>query len=373
MRKRRSQSRSNRRTTKTAGSWGSNSNSVETLSKMLTHVEASVQDRVVAPSQEEMRRAVDNGECPFCGNQYQNIAVHTNRTHGVDKNQLKIMLGIPKSHSVCTPELSEKCAERSRQMFADRPELKEKMKPRSKKRDISEAGKAINMAKLATARKALEDKAAAEGMTANEWTAQLNSKRRRQETAERDRKIIELAQSGASSADICAQAGVDAEVIRNTLRFYGIDAVDFRRRRPPPPREQIEAAHAARDALVAAQANERLSRWTELGKDWDAVHTCAAEWGISTGSVVYWLRKYGEKAPDGRQTPKREPSQIAAYRLQRWRELGGDWDAVLALADELQLRAPGVAQYLRLLGEEIPDGRVVSPNRFAPRDRSGNR
>lgn len=56
---------------------------------------------------DEMRGAVLRGDCPLCGESgFRNIAGHCQTMHGVTSRELRDMLGLTYTESICSPELS---------------------------------------------------------------------------------------------------------------------------------------------------------------------------------------------------------------------------------------------------------------------------
>lgn len=310
---------------------------------------ASVQDRTIAPTQAEARRAISNGECPFCGKPFKNIAGHTNRTHGVDSFELKEIAGIPKSRAACSEEYSETLSERSKREFRENPLRAQNLiaSPNAKSRSFSEAGRRVQMEKLAKAR-------AAQDVIA---MGRENTLRRRAQTAHRDEAILSAYKSGSTLSEIMDMLDVTAQVVNGALRFYGIKRPDFRSRRKVPA-EHVEVWKSAGSEWAARRTAARLARWDASDKTREVLRAIANEWGQSTTSVATFLRSHDREVVDGRSDPGRlrKPS-LKQERINRFRELGGDFRAVQLLAGELGLRTSGLAQYLRKAGEDFEDGR----------------
>jgi len=56
----------------------------------------------------EMRGAVLRGDCPLCGESgFKNIALHCQQMHSVSTRELRDLLGLTFTESICAPELSE--------------------------------------------------------------------------------------------------------------------------------------------------------------------------------------------------------------------------------------------------------------------------
>lgn len=58
-----------------------------------------------APSAGAIRRCVAEQICPFCGRgPYKMLPVHTNKSHGVDKWELRELAGMSTTETLCSPE-----------------------------------------------------------------------------------------------------------------------------------------------------------------------------------------------------------------------------------------------------------------------------
>lgn len=337
----------------------------------------SVQDRKSGPSQQEMRRSIENGECPFCSKKFKNIAAHTNRTHGVDRFELKEMAGIPKSLPACSPEFTEVRSAAAKASVTPEHIYKLRSAPRPKTRKYSSAGRAVQRAKLGRADEAYRFKGGEYPLPAKtpEQIAEYarragvtNSQRRLAAVAERDVEIVRRSQAGEFLRDIAADLGIATKTAKEALRRAGITA-DLRAQaalHEDRKGKAVAALRAGASARAEQIREDRLRRWRELGKNWDAVAVLAGEWGCSEKTVRQYLRDSGESLPDGRAvSPKRgRQSTQAEARLLRWAELGKGWPAIEVMSQELGLRPQGLAQYLRNLGEYVPDGRSVSSSRF---------
>lgn len=310
----------------------------------------SVQDRVVAPSQAEARRAIDNGECPFCGASFKNIAAHTNRTHGVAAFELKEIAGIPKSRPACSQEYSNTCADRAARQLQENPGHLESLvhSIRPKKRTYSAAGRKVQMEKLEKAHENQDVVAMGREMTL----------KRRAQTADRDKAILAAYRGGAALGEIMDTLDVTAQVVNGALRFFGEKRPDFKSRRRVSA-AQVEILQAAGAEHIARRTGARLARWDACDRSRVTLRAIADEWGQSSKSVATFLRSHGREVPDGRSDPGRlRKDSLREDRIDRFRALGGDFPAVRILADELGLRTPGLAQYLRNAGEVFADGRV---------------
>ncbi|MFE7906511.1 hypothetical protein [Streptomyces albogriseolus] len=73
---------------------------------------AGQSERRVSYDPEAVRAAIEAQLCPFCGRgPYKVIAVHTNKTHGIDKWELREMAGLTTRDSICAPEYASRARE----------------------------------------------------------------------------------------------------------------------------------------------------------------------------------------------------------------------------------------------------------------------
>ena len=174
----------------------------------------NLKNRKLPPSQEAMRRAVEAGMCPFCGDQFQNIAAHTNRTHGVAANDLKDILGIPHTRPVCTPELSKKNSEA--QKGVKDADFMERMRAAKKggERKMSEGGKQSNRDKLSKWRATTDD-----GGQKQRIEAMRSSKRRMAEKNEpKYQEGFRLIREGYMLKDVAQRLGINKGVLSRKWR-----------------------------------------------------------------------------------------------------------------------------------------------------------
>jgi len=352
---------------------GSNAPSAQLklLQRTDDHPQATaVQDRLVAPSPEEMRRAISNGQCPFCGRHYRNIATHTRAAHGVSGREVKDLAGIPKTKPICTPELSELMAERGRREFATDPNRVGNLVPKGNKRQFSPGGLAVQRAKIAYAQEVQLAKLAEEGWDPAhsniDWLAIHNHERYRERTVDRDKTIAAMARAGARINEIRDAVGnLSNTTIRRVLAEHGVQ-VNFRRvscQRPERKAALVATLKKGSDRRRQADKEAFLARWAALGKTWECIETLAAEYGVDDKAVRTRLRKYGEHVGDGRLiSPARFRGKDEL--LARWAELGKDWDALTTLVAEYGISRSSMKTRLRRYGETLPDGRAESRLRF---------
>ncbi len=331
--------------------------------------DASLQYRKHSDSPEVMRACIRLGVCPFCGDDFKNLAAHTNRTHGIDKFELKKMAGIPKTNPACSQEFSESRSAAAILAFdlTERRDLMRRMRDsqHGKKRKYSEAGRAVQLAKLGRiTRVPLQQTKTPEELAEYARRAgRTNSFRRLAKVVGRDAEIVRRIQSGELLRDISDDLGIHTRTAKKALERAGV-SVDLRgpaahhETRREKSKSSLKNAQKVREVNLDKVRIQRQARWEELGRTWSGLAVLADEWGVTEKTVVAYLKKVGESVPDGRQAShRRRAPKEAGPRLRRYAELGKDWNAILVMSQELGLRPAGLSQYLRNLGEPVPDGR----------------
>lgn len=288
--------------TSTHGGAGTSTNVAQL--KAMERGPVSIQERRHAPSIAEVRRCLENAQCPICGKSFRNVAAHTNRTHGIPRNELKDMAGIPHTQSVCSPELRQKCSDRGKRAFAENPERRQTLRPKGNRRTYSPGGLAVQREKAQAGRAKMGARDGGLPPKLLEHNRELYLAR----TAERDRQIADMARAGAALSEIMQHHNVIASTVRRALARHNV-AANFRaaRIRPPAEIEKFVARTARSRTREATQlAEQRLARWRQLGKTFQATKTLAAEWGVDPRHVRAYLITHGETVPDGRR-PKGQP------------------------------------------------------------------
>lgn len=192
---------------------GASDHQLRTL-RLSDRSEPNRQNRKLPPSQHAMRRAVEAGMCPFCGDQFQNIAAHTNRTHGVDANELKDLMGIPRSYPVCSPDLSEKNRKASKMNKSTDHMEKMRSAKRNGKRNLSESAKQLNREKLNLWRASTGD-----GGERQRLAASRESKRRIAEKYEPIyQRAFALIHEGYMLKDVASHVGISKESLSRKWR-----------------------------------------------------------------------------------------------------------------------------------------------------------
>lgn len=230
---------------------------------------AGVHDSVVAPSMEALRAAIESQICPWCGRgPFKALAGHVTKNHGVGRNELRDMAGIPRSASICSPEASEN----SRSALLARPDREE----------ITARGAAIGQGMGAEA---------ARGLSQERYSAA---------NQERDAAILQAVQSGRQRKQVAEEFGVQYNTVLRILKRSGF-AEDGRAARGQERKGQ--APSAARAGLAKRQSErlaERTARWESLGGDHAALVRLAEELGTSHKALRTYFKSAGIPVPDGR-------------------------------------------------------------------------
>lgn len=251
--------------------------------------------RIAAPFRQQLRSFIDANCCPWCnGGPYRNLAGHTHRAHAVSANELRELAGLKKYAPLCSAELSQSKADRLR---GKRLPDSAYERNNAKPRTFSEAGLIAQRAKLDAARSPEQARAA----------ATASARRTTEKNAEKYAKAVRLFGQGMLLQDIAIACDMHPRTVRNALRRAGLIQHDARglRSRNPEFRRQNElrrrAALAAQREKRCAEARQRIERFCELGANWCAVEACANEWGVTRKTAAAYLRKHGAIVPDGRQ------------------------------------------------------------------------
>lgn len=69
---------------------------------------------------EDPVEALRSGLCPYCGDgPFTVVAIHASKKHGIDRHEIRELVGVSEKTSICDPTYSEVCAERGQQIAAD--------------------------------------------------------------------------------------------------------------------------------------------------------------------------------------------------------------------------------------------------------------
>jgi len=125
------------------------------------------------------------------------------------------------------------------------------------------------------------------------------AKKRSEENKARDSAIISAVKSGEGRHAVAARFGVTPHTVARILKRKGIDAdgrVLAAKSRKFDPKKLQSGAAVVREASRQA----RLSRFAELGGTWEAVVAMAEEEGRTRRSMREILKHSGAVLPDGR-------------------------------------------------------------------------
>ena len=278
----------------------------------LAHTPAGQFGRVAPLSPEAVMRFIETQTCPWCGEgPYKILVAHTRRAHGVTGAELREMAGLIKTASVCDPSLAAAKAERLKGTPLPDSAYAAPRRPRV----LSEAAKQVARDKLAATRspEAQRLRAAAGQPTSQVAAARASVARTAELNAGKYAEIERLAADGEITvAEIAARVGLHKRTVGIHLRRVGRAAIARKAHRQKKP-EQV-AEFRARMSAGTAERQERLkhdrsARYESLGRNWQAVVTCASEWGVTVKSAAGYLRSVGFEVPDGRSGGAQEPSR----------------------------------------------------------------
>lgn len=260
----------------------------------LRHSEAGVGVHAAPPSQEAMRHFIEQQICPWCGSgPWKILAIHTNKAHGVSGDELRAHAGLFKTASVCDPDVSRDRADRARErdlapLHAARP---------TRRREYSEAGKAVQRQKLARLREEVgADELARIGAAA---ASRATAERHAEQYAECERLFAE----GRDLQSISDAVGLHPKTVGIALRRAGLDTggVTAQRRRERMQSAEMRAASAAAQRANSEQTwARRAAEYREAGSDWAAIRAIAEREGLAPKSLRAGLVARGVDVPDGR-------------------------------------------------------------------------
>jgi hypothetical protein len=183
----------------------------------LAHTPAGTAGRVAAPSQEAVRLHIEAQTCPWCSaGPFKILATHTHRAHGVDRHELRELAGLLKGARICAPEISAACADRRAGVRL--PDIAYE-RIAGTKRQFSEAGKAVQRAKLEPTRATAQPKAA---RAIGDKTLAAN--------AQKYAAILERYNAGDSTVEIADSLKFRPSFVRACLKREGV-WIDGRKRR----------------------------------------------------------------------------------------------------------------------------------------------
>lgn len=227
---------------------------------------------VAPPSAAAIREFISAGSCPWCGSgPYDNLAMHTNRGHGITARELRELAGLTSRGRLCSPALSAKAREN-----LERREDREEISARGTERAVE--------------------------VHAHRIASRAQRTRWAESVVSRDALIVERLRAGDFAAMIAADLGINPVTVARAARRLGL-STDLRQIAARHPRRVAEfRANASAGVANKAEALKvcRVARFGELGGSWEAVHAVAAEWGVSAKTATAYLREAGVELPDGR-------------------------------------------------------------------------
>lgn len=256
--------------------------------------EAGTQAPVAKLDEETIRNFIDSQICPWCGGgPYKVLAMHTSNRHGVSGDELRYMAGLPKSASICSPEVSEQ----SRESLVNRADWKAMREKGARRAGTSRSSHPDVMARRI------------------EKFREAISTRYERENLERDSEVIALVESGRPRDEVAEIVGIHSRTVRLILERHGIH-VDGRtsrgaRRRGKPMHPNVSEGAAARRSKERA---EIIAKYENSSKSPDDILMLAQEYGSSQKSMVARLKKYGLSVPDLRGKTKASIEASAARR-----------------------------------------------------------
>lgn len=242
--------------------------------------------------QQAMRDSVADGMCPFCGvGPFAVVAAHVTRMHDLDRREFREALGVYWKTSICDPGHSSAVQRRARRAWRNG------------------AGERATAARLvSTSRRVLSPAA----IDRNRQLAAANREvivavlKSNAEQIHRDRlpeyeRWRSAWNTGASIQEMAGQFGVHPRTVSRGLRRLGIDlGGENYRRRKRGNLHGLDVGHEMHRRESAAKRKRRVSRFAELGSDWDALGVLAREEGIGRTSLRDQLKRCGVSVPDGR-------------------------------------------------------------------------
>ena len=241
-----------------------------------------------------MREQARNGICPLCGKgAFRSVAGHVSRKHGIDRFQFKDMIGVYYSEGFTDPELRAAQSERGKKQYA---EGRHGIRPRRK-------GDTVKLSKAAAALQ--RDKVLSMPPEARARGAQMLSRRRLEETRERDDEIARLAGEGKMNMEIASRFDIHPATVQEVLRRRGIES-DGRARYMATKRGIEPPALRSSREEYTERMNAEGQELVERFRAGESPQALALERGISIKAMKARLKRYGASLPDGRKDPNRK-------------------------------------------------------------------
>lgn len=258
---------------------------------------AGTSDPIAWLNSDRMRALIFAGVCPWCGEgPLKILAAHTNKAHGIDRNELRDGAGIPRSRKLTSPDYSQKLAEvhgdRLRSMATDAGE-------KGRAKFGPEQASRARLKFLKMEREAFEDEVEARYMR-NEKLSDISS--------DLDISIPRLRNILKELGHLGDLRGRGAE-LRGTA---GPSAANEWTRRNWPKLEANMREGAKR--FYSERRAEFISRYDELGHNESGLDAMASEYGFPRKQIIHRLKKYGCEVPDLRGKSKASRESAARRR-----------------------------------------------------------
>lgn len=208
--------------------------------------------------------AVTEQVCPFCGEgPFVVVASHVYRMHGITARDLRNMLGLYASKSICDPAHSAYCRDR-----------------------LTDPDKQL--------------------VLRDAWMVADRSRK-----ADRDAAVINAVKAGQPLTAIARDAGIKSlGVIKEIVRRHGEDDADLRpvagRRKRGERPDWLVKGTATANERSKAKAAERLAPIAARWEAGESIRSLALERGIATGELARQLRAAGHPVPDLRAEANRQ-------------------------------------------------------------------
>lgn len=178
---------------------------------------SGIDGRLIPPSEEAMRIALESQLCPWCGSgPFKVLAIHTGRAHGVDAAELRALAGLGKFATICAEDYSEFRADMKRGQALPDTAYGEAQR---KKRSLSPAG-----------RRSQRDKALGVTVEGHRRAARASGDKQLAANVEKHSEVVRRFNMGEGMVSIAEAVGISPATVRRTLKRAGL-YMDGRARR----------------------------------------------------------------------------------------------------------------------------------------------
>lgn len=244
--------------------------------------------RYAAEKADDWRDAVKRQICPFCGSgPFTVVAIHVSRVHEINRKELRDLIGVFYTESICDPFHSKSVAERSSRFYSEGHSGIHGSR-RGHRKNLSLKARELQREKNAK----LTPEARAVG-------AQALSARRLRESRGRDRLIVELIEAGERYEAIAEQLGLASPTVARVARRNGF-GVDGRVRYWESRRgEDTAELREARERMLRNRA-ERRSAIVAQFRAGVSIPVLAIQHSVTKKTMRELLQGEGESVPDFR-------------------------------------------------------------------------